>query len=306
MGTLREIRNNVPARGSLLPTTTLTTAEQAGNRAAYFAAVALGRQAWQAGQHVEAALTAAGYAKYVVDGVLSYFDREGYDEAPPLTQTSQGASQGMSHERKRPRTSSTTTVPVAKSVKKYVKKTVDRLLDDKYSSATITDSAVSTSGVVSGTLLAGITQGTTDTARIGNHIRIKEITFRGIVADTVNAIFRIIILWDRQPNGALPAFGEIISSGSVTGMYNHDTVVGCGGQRFSVLYDKTLFNTCKVAGATDSKLAYFRKKVDKVVTYDANAGAITDLVSNNLIVAYICNAATGDLSATWEVCFVDA
>lgn len=271
--------------------------------AVVYAAVAAGRAAFQAGQNVEAALTAAGYARHVIDGVQSYFSREGYEAGSPSYQEGMSSSSST----KRQRRYSSRTVPVAKSVKKYVKATVDRLLDDKYNSATVTDSAVSASGTVVGLLLPGIQQGTTDTTRIGNHIRVKHITVNGVIADTVPNRGRVIICWDRQPNGALPAFGEILSSPTVDGMYNHDNVVGCGGQRFTVLYDSRFaINPNIVATQTYHHWKYSTHSQNKVVTYDGNAGAITDLVTNNLVVAYVASSSTLDLGFTYEVCFTDA
>lgn len=285
-----------------------TTAEHVGNRAIVAAAVAAGRAAWEAGQNVEAALTAAGYARYVVDGALSYFNSEGFEEAPPplaraisASQPEMSSSSGARSKRGR------FTVPVSKSVKKYVKTAFDRLQDDKYNSAVVTDGTASAAGTVVGGLLPGIQQGTTDTTRIGNHIRVKHITVYGNFGDTIPNRGRVLILWDRQPNGALPAFGEIITSPSVDGQYNHDTVVGCGGQRFTVLYDnRFVVNPNITATNKQAHWQYKNHRVNKVVTFDGNTGLIGDMVSNNLIVAYISANATLDIAFNYEVCFTDA
>lgn len=251
---------------------------------------------------MQAALTAAGYARdiisYAVNNIFSSdpVERLIYEEG------------GMSKRMKMATTTTRrSTVPVSKSVKKYVKKCFDRLVDDKYISLAITDATASAAGTVNGNLLFGIVQGTSDSQRVGNHIRVKHVTLKGNWADTVPNNGRIIVFWDRQPNGAAPAFGELITSPSINGMYNHDTVVGCGGQRFTVLFDQRVVIQPEIAATATVKLfGYKNHKQNVVVTYDTTAGAITDMVTNNLCVAYIAAAATMDFVCNIEVCYTDA
>lgn len=259
-------------------------------------ALEVGRRAWQAGQNVEDAIRAAGFAQDIASYV-SQLTNEPLEGEMSSKRARPYSQEGM--------TFSTSKVP--KPVRRYVKKTIDRLQDDKYNAIQISDSAVATTGVVATGPLTSIVQGTTDSTRIGNHIRVKHITMKGSCSDTVPNMMRVIVAWDRQPNGALPAWTDICSNASVHSIYNHDNVVGCGGQRFTILYDRRVVINPNDTSLNDYNLVgYHNKKQNKVVTYDASTSSITDMVTNNLVVAYIAHANTADFLAFVEVCFVDA
>lgn len=276
---------------------TQKTGDQAGVGAAVRNAAILAAQlAWNAGENVERALTLAGYVRPVVEYATEYVRNE---------------AEKMS---KRGRSESGTFVfgapsrytAVSKPVRKYVKETIARLQEDKYFRASIADSAVSATGVTFFGPTVGVVQGTTDITRIGNNIRVKNLWFKGWFGDTVSNIGRLVVVWDRAPNGATATWLEIMDNTSTNSPYNHDTVVGCGGQRFTVLHD-TRYNVIpKFSGATQTELISYDKKCDKVVTYDGVAGTAADLVTNNIVFAAISNGATLDLALQVEICFTDA
>lgn len=266
------------------------------------AAILLAERTWQAGQSVEAALTAAGYARHVVQGITNYY--RGYASSGVAEDTTQPDSQTeMAPRTKRARIGAKT--KVAPTVKKYVKKCMDRLVDDKYHSVGVGINNMSTTGSVFADSLL-ITQGITDATRIGNNIRIKSVKVIGNVSSDTVDTGRIIIAWDKQANGAAPAVTDLLTTAHPLSHYNVDYVVGAGGSRFNILSDRRIAINPEITAAPHTRTYTFNWKGDKVVHYDGTAGAITDLVSNNLIFCYLSTSGSVDFAANMRVKYTDA
>lgn len=135
----------------------------------------------------------------------------------------------------------------------------------------------------------GCIQGTGDTERIGNKITVKGVQFRGSVlyspAAAVNTatIVYMFIVWDKQCNGAAAAALDVFTSANFAlALRNTDNL-----RRFQILWQQaiplqpTLTNAANLAGPVTVPISFY-KKVNIPVTYDASAGAITDLTSNNI------------------------
>lgn len=294
------------------------TADPARN-AVVGAALLAARTAWERGQDVETALQVAGYARYVIDGVVNYITETPQDEVEATTtqlnispKRPAAGEMSSSMSVKRARRGSKggggkKKVPVAKSVKTYVKKCMDRVLEPKYTTLQLTQSNITSAGVVLATPLGFITQGTTDASRTGNMIHVKRIRVLGHFGDSTaspSTVNRFIILWDRQPNGAAPAFGEIIATNDVNGPYNSDTVVGWGGDRFTIIHD-TRTTIWQESTGGNLPLVQYTGKQNKVVKYDTNTGAVADLVTNNLVLVWCSSGSTADFAGYLTVEFVD-
>lgn len=250
-------------------------------------------------------LDAAGYAKYVVDAVHEYIKGA---SAPELEANSQSQGEEMAPKRARTEgsfTKSVKKVPVAPSVKKYVKKCMDRVLEDKYKTTDASYTNIPIAGATfADTLL--ITQGITDSTRIGNNIRVKSFTLKGFFSDSVANVVRIILAWDRQCNGATAAVTDILATGAVNSQYNSDYVVGQGGNRFDIITDKRYVIQPTVATQSDYQLYQYTWNGNKVVHYDGTAGTVADVVSNNLVFLYIADSATTDFAGNIKIKYVDA
>lgn len=279
-------------------------------------ALRVGRAAYNAGQDVQQAIQIAGGTLAVATTAASQI--YGYLSQPILEPNSQSMSSEAAMGRRYPQGRNygayykrARTAPVAKPVKRYVKKCMDRLVDDKYTDASISTSLTANTGNVQGPWLYGITQGLTDSSRIGNNIRIKRIAVKARVQGT-NGTVRVIWLWDKQSNGALPAFGEVISNNTDYGPYNHDTVIGWGGSRFKVLSDRRYAlntGTLAVGGAAlqaSTSEFNFSWKGDQVVRFDTSTGAITDMVSGNLVLMLISDVTGNSFVGNITIHFNDA
>lgn len=165
---------------------------------------------------------------------------------------------------------------------------------------TVVETSVRDTGAIA--LLNGLTQGTTVLTRIGNQILIKKIHLKFYIEGALFAqtptiamgVVRILLLWDKQPNGALPALSDILQSTtnttSITSSMDLDTV-----QRFNVLWDKRFTYANQVTNVPFSEgnqyHEYFVRTNLKTTYAAASAGDITDIRTGALLLVYVSDSA---------------
>jgi hypothetical protein len=160
-----------------------------------------------------------------------------------------------------------------------------------------------------------VQQGTGDGNRTGNFIRINKVWIRWITSlpvGTPSALFRVIVLRDRQTNGSTPVVADIIefATGGGAAGYNDDNVKTVGGDRFTIISDKW-FAVNSSLGASDATSGTHYTAWTQVVSgstvvhYKANAGAITDVVSGETFVLTYCNQAAGNIQGQVQIEFQD-
>jgi len=267
------------------------------------AALAVGRTAWHAGQDIEFAVTAAGYSAALARGVYEYFASHATPELEEATQAASQSQGEMPYQVKRARTGAKSKVPVAKNVKKFVKRCMDRVIETKYVDGTVGFTNPGANGVVAANFLCGIMLGTADNTRVGNNIRVRRIHFKGWWGGGTEGVLRLGFYWDRQPNGAAPAAADILQADGVNAAYNHDTVVGSGGARFSVVKDtRSLLHIAYGTGTTLVPVT-MTWTGDKIVQFTGNSGTVADMVTNNFIVMANGDGGadlTGELSVEYQ------
>lgn len=266
-------------------------------------ALSAGLAAWRAGQDIHDAISAAGYARDYAEYVISY-----------ISQDPTGASEAadsMSPKRVKVSSSTTTTTkrkqaPVAPNVKKYVNKCMNKVIEKKYLFVDASRTNIATTGNVDASYLCLITAGTGDANRTGNQIWVTGVQLKGWFSDTSQGIGRLLIGWDRQSNGAAPGVGDVLQTTDINSLYNADTVVGSGGARFTILHDSRHNIEPQVAGQANVKFVSFADwTTKKNVQYDATAGTVSDMQSNNLFLLFISNSATIDFTGRIKVRFQD-
>lgn len=264
--------------------------------------------AWNAGQNINDALTAAGYALEVRNWVIDQFTGQQSSPAAP----SQLVEEEMSPAPKRGRF----TVPVppaaSKTVKKIVKKCMKDEAEHKYLHAVpASGQTFATSGAVYSSKLSTITQGTTDATRTGNTIRTLRLTARFSFVPVASMSCRVILFVDKQSNGTTPAIsaaGGVLNTAVIESAYQSDGVVGWGGKRFVILLDKTFnppFLQYVAAQGNVQTTLCNKKKVDRELVFSANAGNDADVFSGNIWWLVIGSVASGtfNLYNSWE--FID-
>ncbi len=165
----------------------------------------------------------------------------------------------------------------------------------KFHDFAVGDTVVATTGTVS-TTLVDINQGTTESNRLGRKAFIRYIQWNGYVtmpleqdvADigTGDAV-RLLLILDKQANGALPAVTDILKGANIEAYFN---LVNQG--RFRILWDKHITMNRQVAmtdgtntASTPQMLRRFsyRRHVNIPIEYSGTTGAITEIRSNNLV-----------------------
>jgi hypothetical protein len=136
--------------------------------------------------------------------------------------------------------------------------------------------------------------GTGTNTRIGDRIRIKSIQLRLLIVPNVLQAgiveyVRWLLVWDRQPNGALPASPLPLLSTAVEIMPNVDYKY-----RFEILKDE--LNIVADDGSvtpvdTSNSIFNFYKKCHKVSQYTGSAGTIADIASGSLLLVAYGNGA---------------
>lgn len=285
--------------------TTNKTADQGGARLALrYAALELARQAWNAGQNINDALTVGGYALEVRNWVIDQF--QGGQE-PPLTQSSESHEEEMSTV-KRARTGPRTEVGVSKNVRKAMKKCIEREKEVKFTYLAAALNPVPAAGSIVCNPLV-IVQGTSDGTRVGNEIKVKYVKLKAYVTSTTPDVVRLIVCWDRQPNFTAPVSADLLTVAGVNGPYNFNTVVGAGGNRFTILMDqKYTINPTIAATARTVEInkSWTKKSIQRRVTYGANGGTVADLATNNLVVFAWSVAGAPIMAGYFTVAYTDA
>ncbi len=149
--------------------------------------------------------------------------------------------------------------------------------------------------------LTNLAQGLTDTTRIGNKIMLSGLQFRYLAKDTVQNSVRVMIVQDKQTNGAIFAAADVLADvtaiDNVASLRNRDESL-----RFRVLYDRV-----HLISLTGKDSVYVSKfiKLNVPVKYDGNAGTIADITSNSLAILHVSEVASSNITGFWRVFFTD-
>lgn len=167
------------------------------------------------------------------------------------------------------------------------------------------------------TLMNGMLVGVGDNTRSGNKIIAKYLEMRidfgldgtALVGTTAqNYVYRLLILWDKQPNGALPVINDLLLNSGAAGNNYYSPVNFNFKARYKVFYDKTWSiaphaSSRQAIGTTtyDSydKHVIVRKKLNRTTVYNnGTAGDVTDIISNALIMIEFTNSNVNVISAS--------
>ncbi len=163
-----------------------------------------------------------------------------------------------------------------------------------------------------------IAQGVTEVTRVGRKCTIRSINWHFLLwlpeQDAVSDPLasdscRIIMYVDKQTNGATAAVLDVLETANWRSFRNLSNV-----SRFNVLLDKTLsINYLTLASDGAGVVSQgqvnlhgeFYKKCMLPIEFDAGAGAITEIRSNNIGVLLISSNGTANFSSKIRVRFSD-
>lgn len=157
-----------------------------------------------------------------------------------------------------------------------------------------------------------IAQGVTEGTRVGRKCVIRSINWRGAVKLVANAagtvtngaLLRILIVLDKQCNGAAPAVTDVLETANYASFNNL-----ANKSRFRTLMDRTYKVDCMAAAgdgtANDTPDVYvpcsFFKKVNIPLEFSSTTGAIAEIRSNNIFMLAIGNTTTTNVSMDSKV-----
>ncbi len=162
------------------------------------------------------------------------------------------------------------------------------------------DSTVQLTGTVQSSLNL-IPQGVEESQRIGRLIKVKYISCRFQIqlpqqtnqADIgIGDVCRIMLLYDKQCNGALPAVGDILETTVYESFMNLTN-----SKRFRTLFniEVTINRQVSATDGTNTNTSpteirtvrWYSKKLNLPIEFSSTTGALTEITSGNLILLYI-------------------
>lgn len=176
---------------------------------------------------------------------------------------------------------------VGKAVKRYVKRKFDSMIENKVFYSQAQPTLLNTIDYI---VLNTIAQGTNNTDRIGNRIRMKilrlRLSFENVLL-TLPCWIRVFVLLDKQPNGALPTTTQLLFN--TTGGNTYITNFNVNGRkRYKILFDRTLDISVQGGGTDVESQHHIIKNIrlkDTVTVYNSNA-ATTAAINTNAL--YLC------------------
>lgn len=148
---------------------------------------------------------------------------------------------------------------------------------------------------------AGITevncvpQGATVANRIGNKIVLRSVHYRASIsaAAAVQGEVRLMLVYDRQPNGAFPALTDVLLSQPAGAVNNYSSINIANKNRFLVIRDQ--FFNLDAAQSLIHHIDWFCKGRWET-EFGANAGNIGDFRTGSILfIGYITNAIGGNI-----------
>lgn len=176
-----------------------------------------------------------------------------------------------------------------------------RNVEVKYAEVTVANTTIGTASQFLTSLAALVDQGTGESQRIGRKYTIKSINIRGECvlpsegASSANYCdeVRVIVVQDKQPNGATATFSDIYATAVSTGtpvidwraFRNMENI-----QRFNVLADRTyslndfIVNNADTTHTNYCKQMSIFRKCNINVEMKGTTAAVSNLISNNVSV----------------------
>lgn len=160
--------------------------------------------------------------------------------------------------------------------------------EDKFFDTALSFNIDATGEVPATGQLCLVQNGTSDSSRIGNKIVVKSIQIRGVQilvpgASTTGACTTYVyVVLDKQCNGAAAAVTDVLTGTSLASAF----INLANSERFVILKRFVTKHACSAGvqtafSQTSEPMEWFHK-CNIPILFDASAGAITDLTSNNI------------------------
>ncbi len=160
-----------------------------------------------------------------------------------------------------------------------------------------------------------IAQGVTESTRVGRKCTIRSIHWHFVIElqgatakGNTSDVVRVMMVLDKQANQALPANTDVLESTSFLSFNNLSN-----RKRFRTLMDRTYTLVAQAGGGDGTTEDYgedqqwdeFHKKVNIPIEFNAAAGAITEITSNNLVILLASENGTSTFTSKVRLRFSD-
>jgi len=185
---------------------------------------------------------------------------------------------------------------------------IPRTIELKYA-----DAGASVGNTSSGhiTNLFAIQNGTGPDERIGRSVSLHDMNVNYRIATNGNALYslvRVMIIYDKQTNGALPAITDIVASTGTVTQFNANN-----RSRFMILYDRS--HTGAASSETTASLAAFadnptvvNKKISlkgKKTEFDGTTTNISDIEKGAIYLLVLANNSSTLINYTTRIQYMD-
>lgn len=127
-------------------------------------------------------------------------------------------------------------------------------------------------------LLNGCVQGVGGNQRVGRRIMIKSHMMRYAVSTVSGGSFRFLVIYDKQPNGTLPAITDVLSSTDF-----HAAMNLANADRFVTIFDQHI-------NVQDFNLNTVYRKMNLETMFSGAFGNIADIASGSVFIMTATNA----------------
>lgn len=178
---------------------------------------------------------------------------------------------------------------------------------------TVAATTVAAAGTVLSPSLCLMQVGTAENSRVGNRVKITSIHVRGEITLPPSAVaavteqVRIMVVLDRQSNGAAPTIVQILASADFRSFNNMDNK-----GRFQTLAEEVVqmnyqtgVNATPAWAAFGAVLNMNKKGLGIGIQYGASTGAVTDLRTNNIAIVAISSAGAATVGYIARVRYED-
>lgn len=212
--------------------------------------------------------------------------------------------------------------PSNKTLNKKIKHIENSFMELKFNDTFAANQNLAAAGGIF--YLTDVAQGDTASDRTGNEIFPTSVQVRiqmfNDAASVVTTNMRVILFWDRQPNGANPTVvgasttQSLLDTGVITDVMlaprNFNTI-----DRYKILQDRTYTidpqekNIANTAYLVQGKYIHIQQKLNRLVKYNNTSAAITAAVSNALHLVFYTdptNANPGSVSIAARLYYRDS
>jgi len=173
--------------------------------------------------------------------------------------------------------------------------------EHKVSTQDITGLLPFNTGIVTNVLT--VAQGSGDSGRIENVIVMKKIMMRLCAVATgtsQNNCYRVLIIYDNQPNGTTPSISDILVGAGPTHS-SREFLDLVNRRRFKTVYNSGIFPVGTNTNDNDNRSTEFYKSAAAESVFNGMGGTIASISTGSYLLVLIGDGASASVSAQFDI-----